>query len=237
MNMSQVAQCATTMSLIPMFAIFSLILSAQAGSGATAATCLTGEQRPPSWMWGSEWREGVIYYTFVDSTECTCIGGDFVIDYVTFTTFVHENCRNQIAVSLVGAMGTAACPVPDTTAILSSQQVFEVEFTYGPVYGGGAVKFTVPLPVPMVLPGPAFLKYEIVSTTCGDPGTGMGMISPCIPCRTYWRTPRYEVTWTSPQDGCGWLLQGNAAVGAGNSCGIPVSVRHGSWGGLKVIYR
>lgn len=206
---------------------------ARPARGATLADCIVGEDRGPSHFSGSDWRPGVVYYTRVDSTLCTCSGDEFRIDRVLFSAFEHESCRSYIGVSVVEAQGTGACLRPDTARAVSAQEVFAVDFTYPPPSGADAMQHSLSLSVSVPLNGPAFLRFEILGTTCGDPGNGIGLPALCVPCRTYWRTPRYEATLAVPQDGCDWLLRGNAAISAASRCGLPVTARSQSWGALK----
>jgi len=180
------------------------------------------------------------YFTHINPSMCTtCSQG--VIDILAghMGIYFPAACQTVIAVSVVGAKPTAAnpgCLVPDESNVLCGPLTYTVT---PPAAGGYDV--ALPLPAGCCISGEAFLCFNFLASDCDPASDQLGIfatVAPCNPCESWNFYPLGA--GTAQDDLCNVFSQygaGNLYMYADADCCNSTPTRHGTWGGLKTIYR
>lgn len=197
-------------------------------------TCVAGENRPGIYAVDYVLPPNDQYFTFLDFDPCTCGPGTERVITVAVTALLWDvACSQEIAVSIVGATGSAPCYVPDPTNVICP----EVSQTLAP--GTGSFLHFLAVAESCKPQGPVFLciNFPVVGPTCTEtsmPNLGAAG-TPCAQCRTYNYYPGTQDELCAAPRWPG--VVGNPVMYVESICSPMTPTLPLTWGGLKVLYR
>jgi hypothetical protein len=193
------------------------------------ATCAFWGETQQTWMVDYIQPPGDTYFTLLGTVGCpNCpptpglglVGARIVLNYPSPSS-------HRLIVSVVGATGTAECPVPDPATVLWGPVDFVVNVTVP-----GTVNHRAPLPLPgPALSGAAFLRVEVPDQPISGARPRLVTSGACWPCASYNHYPGHQ------DDLCDLQFPGRPTmyVEAGD-CLVTPTLRR-SWGQVRSIYR
>jgi hypothetical protein len=196
----------------------------------THTTCTLGEVGTPAYIVDYLLPPDDGYYTLVDPAACGCPGNSVLLTNIKILLNFRAACAQPVEISVVGAVGDVACWSPDPTNILCPPSNWQLQ----PPAPGNYI-FTMPILSDCCLSGPAFIvvKFGPFGAGCTTSTTWPRLITTngCESCVSY-------NIWPGGFDElCSVGFPGNPVISSDADCCNTTSTRHGTWGGVKILYR
>jgi len=176
------------------------------------------------------------YHTLlVPGPDCCPGGGATAITVAHAILNWPAVCQIPVNVSILGATGDVACPVPDPNNVICPPTFFILDGT-----GGGAIQHDFPMPAGCCIQGPAFLKIDFIADgSCPPDPAGLNaprLITDNTPdnCTSYNFYPGDPVFRDLI---VAYGFPGNPVMWAeGHCCGATPTIPS-TWGSVKSLYR
>jgi hypothetical protein len=199
-----------------------------------AGVCNIGETNPGNQGLIGPFEGGAAFYQLLDPatcTQCSAVTGRALLNAVIRLRFAFP-CSATLRVTIIGALNTGGCYVPDPSAVLCPP-MFRTISESAPQ--ASAKNYTIPLSG-CCIEGPAFLSIEVVNSDCGPQSVVMPYTTAgCSPCEQYVVSPTYLAPGINDQCSTGFGRAFRMWVEA-DCCGVTPTL-HDTWSRVKTLYR
>ena len=200
------------------------------------AACRLGAAGASTWIVNYLLPPDDAYYTLIQPSTCSgCEGGFVSLSRAHVFLNVQAPCSFVVSARILGARGSEACSLPDTSIELCQR----TSYTLSPSQPGN-YDFVLELAQLCCVNQNAFLEINFVSpgAGCSDGGTIPRLITTgsCDPCVSY---NAYPVSGGHQLDDlCATVgFPGNPIMFADGGCCHATPVHRSSWGSMKTLYR
>ncbi len=202
---------------------------------STHVACQLGETRPPAWInSGYLFPPDDRYYTYLKYSDCPACGpGGLLITAAHLILYYQEACSIPVEVSIVPAIQSGGCAVPDVNNTLCGPVPFQLT-----VSNPGGYDFIMALAQPCCITGDAFLLIRFVDFgTCTTLPDLVAADVPCNPCVSYNLNPSFGFVDMCADPFWAQYNSGNPNMFVDADCCTTTPTLHGNWGRLKQLYR